>query len=52
MSGSPLFDIADPLAAHHVEMLAAFRDKRPPDFRSRVSTDMPDMTDWWPEGRN
>ncbi len=30
------------------EGVAAFLEKRPPVFPGRVSTDMPDTSDWWP----
>lgn len=55
--------LEDPFEAHLIESMAmfemargdgeegiaAFRDKRTPRFRSRVSRDMPDFYPWWTE---
>ena len=31
------------------EGIAAFKEKRPPGFRMKPSTDMPDFYPWWEE---
>jgi enoyl-CoA hydratase/carnithine racemase len=53
--------LSDPMGAHEIDSLAefylsqgdgkegvqAFREKRPPNFTRKVSTDMPPFYPWW-----